>query len=87
MAVERQAGLEPQGVAGAEPDGHGARRDQRVPERRPVVRGDEELEGDGLARVAGAGDARLDEAPVARQPQRRDAQLVAQRLGQCAASR
>ena len=38
VAVEREAGLEAQGVAGAEPDGHGARGDERVPEGRPVVR-------------------------------------------------
>ncbi len=82
VAVERQAGLESQGVAGAEADGHGARVDQCVPEGRPVVRADEELERDGLSRVAGAGDARLHEASVARQPQRGHAQLVAQRLRQ-----
>ena len=77
MAVERKTGLEAQGVAGAEPDGHGAGCDQCVPEGRPVVRGHEELEGHRLTGIAGAGDPRLDESPVARQPQRRDAQLVA----------
>ena len=84
VAVERQAGLQTQGVAGAEADGHGARADQRVPQRRPVVRRQEELEGDGLARVAGARDARLHEASVARQPQRGHAQLVTQWFRQAA---
>ena len=86
MAVEREAGLEPQGVAGAEAHGHGARGDQRVPDGRPVVGAHEELERDGLAGVAGARDARHGEAAAAQQ-QRGDAQLVAQRLRQSAVLR
>ena len=81
VAVERQAGLEPEGVAGAEPDGNGARAGQGVPEGRPVVRGREQFEGDGLAGIAGPRDARRGELAAA-QPQGRQAELVAQRLRQ-----
>ena len=38
VAVQRQAGLETQRVAGAETDGRGARGDERVPEGRPAAR-------------------------------------------------
>ena len=68
VAVERQAGFEPQGVAGAEAHGRGARGDQCVPDGRPVVGADEQLERDGLSRVSRACYARLNEASVARQP-------------------
>ncbi len=88
MAVQRQAGLETQRVAGAEADGRGASGDERVPEGRPLLRVDEELEADGLAGVAGAADARLDGERLAAvrigHAQGRDAELVAERLGQAA---
>ena len=70
VAVERQAGLETQRVAGAEPDGHGARGDQRVPEGRPVLRRHEQLEAERLAGVAGAAEARLDGERSRRRPDR-----------------
>ena len=86
VAVERQAGLETQRVAGAETDGHGARGDECVPEGRPELRRHEQLEADRLARVAGAADASLDGERCAAfrigHAQRRDAELVAERLGQ-----
>ena len=63
VAVEREPSLETQGIASAEPDRHGAGGDQRVPELRPVVGADEELERDGLSRVARARDARLMRRP------------------------
>ncbi len=88
VAVERQAGLEAQRVAGAETDGRGARRDQRVPQGRRLLRGDEELEAERLAGVAGAADARAhgERRAAARvgHAQGGDAELVAQRLGQAA---
>ena len=49
VAVQRQAGLETQGVAGAEPDGRGARGDERVPHGRPLL---------GAARTARSTSAR-----------------------------
>ena len=59
VAVERHASLEAQCVPGAEAAGHETRggtcREQGVPEARPLVPGDEELEA-VLARVAGARD-------------------------------
>ena len=56
VAVERQAGLQAQGVAGAEADGSGARADEGVPELAGVLGGDEELEAERLAGVAGAAE-------------------------------
>jgi len=96
VAVERQACLETQGVAGAEPAGLGPRRHQRVPQGRRVLGGDEQLEAERLAGVSGTAQADLDGAGLpgvagsaragrARsRAQSHDAQLVAQWLRQVA---
>ena len=55
VAVEVEADLEAQGVAGAEADRRGAGFGQRVPDRRRALRRHEQLDP-VLARVAGAGD-------------------------------
>ena len=92
MAVEGKAGLETQGVAGAEPDGLGARRHQGVPKGRRITGGDEELEAERLSGVPGAAHSDLDGAGTtvtagparAADAQRDDAELVAPRFGQTA---
>ena len=58
VAVEVEADLEPQGVAGGEPGRHGPRLDQRRPQRRRRARLDQDLDP-VLARVAGPADERL----------------------------
>ena len=68
VAVESQAGLQPAGVAGAEPAGKDTRvsagLEQRPPDLDGVLGGNEELKA-VLARVAGAGDEGSDAVDLA----------------------
>ena len=78
LPIQRQAGFQAQGVACAEAHRRGARREQRVPEDRPLFAGDEHLEAHGLARVAGACE------PDVGSRHAHHAQLVPHRLRQLA---
>ena len=79
VAVQRVADLEPQRVARAEPARLGAARDDRVPERRRVLRRAQQLDA-ALARVAGAVDHHLDAVDLAHRPRER----LARRAGRAA---
>ena len=78
MAVQRQAGLEAQRIAGAEPDRPGAVFDQPVVDAQRVVALDEQFEADRLAGVTGTGDEHPRAADVD------DTEFVAHRVGQVA---
>ena len=75
VAVQGECRLQPQRVAGSQPDRRGAEGEQAVPEPTRLAGGKEELEAQGVSGVAGAGDGEGNTADD------RGAEIVAAGLG------